>query len=123
LERGSEHPIARAIVEVAEEAGVEFPPVTDFAGRAGLGATGTIENEQTAIGKAALLEELGQSVTPELDEIRQREENLGRTAVLIGWGGAARGVLSVADTLKPTSAEAIAKLNDLGLRTILLTGD
>ncbi|HVQ90397.1 MAG TPA: heavy metal translocating P-type ATPase, partial [Mycobacteriales bacterium] len=122
LEHASEHPIARAIAAAATEAG-PLPAVESFASTAGLGVTGVVDGRTAVVGRAALLAELSLTVPDDLDQARQAAEQAGRTPVFAGWDGAARGVLVVADTAKPTSAEAIAALRGLGLTPVLLTGD
>jgi Cu+-exporting ATPase len=120
VEHASEHPIARAI---AEAAGGELPPVRDFASAEGLGVEGVVEGRAVVVGRPALLEQRGLQMSAELDSARRAAEALGRTAVVAGWDGAARAVFVVADSVKPTSAEAVRGLRELGLRPILLTGD
>jgi Cu+-exporting ATPase len=124
LEDGSEHPVGRAIARAAREAG-PLPPVEDFAGRAGLGAEGTVEGRRVLAGRPALLAaaERPMPLPPELEAARAAAEQAGRTAVAVGWDGTARAVLVVADTLKPSSKAAVAELQALGLRPVLLTGD
>ena len=120
VEHASEHPIARAI---AEAAGGELPPVRDFASAEGRGVEGVVEGRAVVVGRPALLEQRGLQMSAELDSARRAAEALGRTAVVAGWDGAARAVFVVADSVKPTSAEAVRGLRELGLRPILLTGD
>ena len=123
LERASEHPIAQAIAKAAEAGHGELPPVTGFANRAGLGVEGVIDGHALVVGRPALLADRAMQLTPELGAARRAAEASGRTAIAAGWGGAARAVFVVADTLKPSSAEAIAQLKSLGLRPVLLSGD
>jgi Cu+-exporting ATPase len=122
LERASEHPIAAAIV-VAAEAGGELPPVADFANFQGLGVTGIVDGHAVAAGRNAFAEGLDLRLPADLVAARHRAEAAGRTVVVAGWDGVARAILVVADTVKPTSAEAITGLRHLGLRPVLLTGD
>ncbi|WBB56240.1 heavy metal translocating P-type ATPase [Verrucosispora sp. WMMD573] len=122
LESGSEHPVARAVVAGAAEVGA-LPPVTDFANVAGLGVTGTVAGRQVLLGRARLLEERGLVVPDDLVRAATDAEAAGRTAVLVGWDGQARGLLAVADQVKPTSREAVRRLRVLGLKPVLLTGD
>jgi Cu+-exporting ATPase len=119
LEAASEHPIAQAI---AREAG-SVPAVEGFANREGLGVEGVVEGHGVQVGRPALMAAWSLHVPAELDAARRGAEELGRTAVLAAWDGAVRGLLVVADTVKPTSAEAVASLKALGLRPVLLTGD
>ncbi|MEH0819132.1 MULTISPECIES: heavy metal translocating P-type ATPase [unclassified Micromonospora] len=122
LEAGSEHPIARAVAAGAAEAGA-LPPVTGFANAEGLGVTGTVDGHELVVGRLRLLRERGLAVPEEVVRAAGDAEAAGRTAVLAGWDGRARGVLAVADVVKPTSRAAVEKLRGLGLRPVLLTGD
>jgi Cu+-exporting ATPase len=123
LEHASEHPVARAIAKAAEAAAGALPPVEGFANREGLGVEGIVEGHAVVVGRAALLADGGLRLAPELEAARTAAESRGQTAVVAGWDGAARAVFVVADTVKPSSAEAIASLKQLGLRPVLLTGD
>ncbi|MEV4829627.1 heavy metal translocating P-type ATPase [Micromonospora sp. CA-248260] len=122
LEAGSEHPIARAVAAGAAEAG-ELPPVTGFAAAEGLGVTGTVDGHDLVVGRPRLLRERGLDVPEEVVRAVAEAEAAGRTAVVAGWSGRARGVLAVADVVRPTSREAVAGLRALGLTPVLLTGD
>jgi Cu+-exporting ATPase len=119
LEHFSEHPIAQAIANAADD----LAAVEDFRNREGLGVEGSVAGHFVVAGRPALLAEHGMELTPELDDARRAAESRGQTAIAAGWDGAARALFVVADTVKPTSAEAIARLKALGLRTVLLTGD
>ncbi|MBM7507726.1 Cu+-exporting ATPase [Nocardioides salarius] len=121
LEHGSEHPIARAVATAAPRE--EHPEVSGFANREGLGVVGDVSGRRTAVGRPALLEAEGLALPAPLAEALEAAQAQGRTPVLVGWDGAARGVLVVADTVKDTSAEAVARLRSLGLDPVLLTGD
>jgi Cu+-exporting ATPase len=122
LEDASEHPIARAIADAAgREAGL--PAVEHFANREGLGVEGVVEGHGVQVGRPSLMADWGLRVPDGLDAARRAAEGQGRTAVVAAWDGAVRGLLVVADTVKPTSAEAVASLRRLGLRPVLLTGD
>jgi Cu+-exporting ATPase len=123
LEAASEHPIAKAIAEAATDRFGGLPAVDGFANVEGLGVTGTVDGRMAVVGRLRLLERLGVSVPAELSRVVADVEAGGRTAVVAGWDGRARGVLAVADTVKPTSREAIRRLRELGLRPVLLTGD
>ena len=120
LEHASEHPVARAVVAGA---GPDLPDVEDFAAQAGLGVSGTVEGRAVVVGRPALLAERGMDLPAYLAEARGVAEALGRRRVGAGWGGRVRGLLVVSDTVKDTSAEAVADLRALGLRPVLLTGD
>ncbi|MFG1743123.1 heavy metal translocating P-type ATPase [Micromonospora chalcea] len=122
LEAASEHPIARAVAEAAAEAG-PLPPVGGFANAEGLGVTGTVDGRTVVVGRARLLRERGLDVPEEIARAATGAEAAGRTAILAGWDGRARGVLAVADAVKPTSRTAVARLRELGLTPVLLTGD
>ncbi|MFF4310843.1 heavy metal translocating P-type ATPase [Streptomyces sp. NPDC001507] len=117
LEHASEHPVARAIAAGAEEKAGTLPAVEDFANVPGRGVRGRVEGREVAVGR------LFDVVPEELALARSRAEREGRTAVLAGWDGQARGVLAVADAVKDTSAEAVRELRALGLTPVLLTGD
>ncbi|MGW2377523.1 heavy metal translocating P-type ATPase [Kitasatospora sp. NPDC001683] len=122
LEHASEHPIARAIATAAARAG-ELPAVEGFENVPGLGVQGVVDGHAVVAGREALLNEWSQYLPEPLAEAKSRAESAGRTAIAVGWDGEARAVLEVADAVKPTSAEAIAKLRGLGLTPVLLTGD
>ncbi|MDP3892818.1 cation-translocating P-type ATPase [Nocardioides sp.] len=123
IEAASEHPIAQAIAAGARERVGELPGVEDFAGLAGLGVQGIVEGHALLVGRPALLADWSQPLTPALEAAMEAAESQGRTAVAVGWDGAARGVLVVSDTVKATSAQAVDELRRLGLRPVLLTGD
>ncbi|WP_410652517.1 heavy metal translocating P-type ATPase [Amycolatopsis sp. cmx-4-54] len=123
LENASEHPIAQAIARAARERAGELPAVEEFANVEGLGVQGIVDGSAVLVGRNALLEQWSHHLTPELAEAKAAEEKLGRTAVVVGWDGEARAVLVVADTVKPSSADAISRLRELGLTPVLLTGD
>ena len=122
LEAGSEHPIAEAITASAREKGV-LPDVEEFANAAGLGVTGTVDGRGVVLGRASLLADWSLTLPPKLEQAMSEAEHDGRTAVAVGWDGRARGVLVVADAVKPTSKQAVAELRALGLTPVLLTGD
>ena len=123
LEHASEHPIARAIAEAAQARVGTLPTPEGFANREGLGVEGTVDGHAVIAGRPALLADWGLRLPPALDAARTAAEAEGRTAIAAAWDGKARAVFVVADTPKPTSAEAIRQLKALGLRPVLLTGD
>jgi Cu+-exporting ATPase len=123
LEHASEHPIARAIAAGATERGVELAAVESFENREGLGVQGVVDGHAVIAGRERLLVDWSLTLPASLSQAKDAAEAAGRTAVLVGWDGQARGVLVVADTIKPTSVEAVAQLRALGLRPVLLTGD
>ncbi|HET8951699.1 MAG TPA: heavy metal translocating P-type ATPase [Solirubrobacteraceae bacterium] len=122
LEDASEHPIAQAIATAARERGT-LEAVESFTNREGHGVEGIVGGRGVQVGRSSLLAEWSVRVPAALDEARRAAEAQGRTAVLVAWNGEVRGLLVVADTIKPTSADAVARLHALGLRTVLLTGD
>ncbi|MBC9725012.1 cation-translocating P-type ATPase [Streptomyces sp. TRM68367] len=123
LEDASEHPIATAIANVARERLDSLPAVTGFANTQGRGVRGQVEGRTVRAGRVAWLEEHGQELPDGLDRARKEAEAEGRTVVFAAWEGRVRGALVVADTVKATSAEAVADLKRLGLTPVLLTGD
>ncbi|MET8701572.1 heavy metal translocating P-type ATPase [Kitasatospora sp. NPDC004723] len=123
LEHASEHPIAAAIATAAAERLGTLPAVGAFENVPGLGVRGDVEGRRVLAGRESLLAEHGLPLPAPLAEAKRAAEAAGRTTVAVGWDGAARAVLEVADAVKPTSAEAIAELRALGLRPVLLTGD
>ncbi|MQY05209.1 heavy metal translocating P-type ATPase [Actinomadura macrotermitis] len=123
LENASEHPIAQAIAKGAADRVGELGTVADFANIEGLGVQGVVDGHGVLVGRPKLLAEWSQHLTPELERAMAQAQALGHTAVAVGWDGAARAVITVADQVKPTSAEAITRLRALGLRPVLLTGD
>ena len=123
LEDASEHPIGRAIARAARARLATLPVPTAFAGHAGLGVEGAVEGHDVVVGRPGLLAERGASLPPELAAAVADAERLGRTAVAVAWDGRARAVVAVADSIKPTSAQAVRELRSLGLRPVLLTGD
>jgi P-type Cu+ transporter len=119
LEHASEHPIARAVASRASAAG-PLPPVTGFTALPGIGVRGTVEGRTVLAGRASLF---GDELPARLARASQEAEAAGRTPIVAGWDGRARAVFVVADTVKDTSAEAVAELRSLGLTPVLLTGD
>lgn len=145
LESASEHPIGRAIAAYAtvpapapssvstdvlggqdavshpERPGL--PAVEGFTNREGLGVEGVVDGHAVVVGRPSLLEDWSQPLPADLAAVVDRAQAEGLTPVAVGWDGRARGVVVVGDTVKPTSAEAVARLRDLGLTPVLLTGD
>ncbi|PRB59906.1 cation-translocating P-type ATPase [Microbacterium sp. MYb45] len=123
LEDASEHPIAQAIAKGAtQEVGALSTP-EDFANIEGKGVQGVVDGHAVLVGRDSLLAEWSQKLSRELASTKARAEGEGKTVVAVGWDGQARGILVVADTVKPSSAEAIAQFKAIGLTPILLTGD
>jgi Cu+-exporting ATPase len=116
VEDASEHPIGRAIARAARERFGTLPAVDGFANREGLGVDGMVDGHAVSVGRP-------QDLPPDLDAASRAAEAQGRTAVVASIDGEPRAVLVIADTVKPTSREAIASLKALGLRPVLLTGD
>jgi P-type Cu+ transporter len=127
LEDASEHPIARAVATAARERVGVLGTVEDFANVEGLGVQGVVTSSQGShavlVGRPRLLAEWSQHLPEELERGFDAAQAKGATVIAVGWDGKARGVLVVADAVKPTSAEAINRLRQLGLRPVLLTGD
>jgi P-type Cu+ transporter len=123
IEDASEHPIAAAIAAGARADGVELAAVESFSAVEGLGVQGVVAGHAVVAGRERFLADWSQPLDETLRQARDAAEAAGRTPVFVGWDGAARGMLVVADTVKGTSAEAIAGLRRLGLRPVLLTGD
>ncbi|MBF6439598.1 heavy metal translocating P-type ATPase [Nocardia cyriacigeorgica] len=123
LEDSSEHPVAQAIAKGARERVGELASVEGFANVAGLGVQGVVDGHAVVVGRTRLLQDWSLHLDAELERTLRAAEAEGKTAVAVGWDGAARGVLVVADAVKPTSAEAVAQLRALGLTPIMLTGD
>ncbi|PPF44825.1 copper-translocating P-type ATPase [Pseudoclavibacter sp. AY1F1] len=123
LEEASEHPIAQAIAKGATQEVGALPTPEGFANIEGKGVQGIVDGHAVLVGRESLLAEWSQSLSPELASTKARIESEGKTVVAVGWDGRARGILVVADTVKPTSAEAIAQFKAIGLTPILLTGD
>jgi P-type Cu+ transporter len=123
VEDASEHPIAQAIASGARARGVELVPVEEFASHQGLGVHGVVDGHVVVAGRERFLADRTLPVPPELAAARDRAEADGHTVVDAGWDGAVRAVVVVADTVKPTSAAAVAELRALGLQPVLVTGD
>ncbi|MET0143333.1 MAG: heavy metal translocating P-type ATPase [Ilumatobacteraceae bacterium] len=123
LEDASEHPIARAIADGARNAGHHLAAVDGFTTTQGLGVTGVVDGRAVVIGRQRFLADWSMHPDDQLRAAKEKAEAAGQTPVLVGWDGQISGLVVVADTVKPTSATAIAELRTLGLRPILLTGD
>ncbi|MGW7436674.1 heavy metal translocating P-type ATPase [Streptomyces sp. NPDC054849] len=123
LEHASEHPIARAVATAAAERAGALPVPEGFENVAGLGVQGVVDGHAVLVGREQLLADWSITLPAGLAEAKKAAEGAGGTAVLVAWDGAARGVLTVADAVKETSAEAVARLRALGLTPVLLTGD
>ncbi|HEY9415218.1 MAG TPA: heavy metal translocating P-type ATPase [Pseudonocardia sp.] len=122
-ERGSQHPIAAAIHRAGMAAGGVSGAVSDFRSLDGLGVRAVVDGQAVHVGRPGLLSEAGLPLTGELASALTAAEAEGRTAVAVGWDGRARGLLLLADQIKPSSVAAVATLRRLGLHPVLLTGD
>lgn len=123
LENASEHPIAQAVAKAARTEVGDLATVEGFTNVEGLGVQGVVDGHAVIVGRPSLLADWSQHLPIELLDTLRAAESEGKTAIAVGWDGAARGILVVADAVKPTSAEAISQLRALGLTPILLTGD
>jgi Cu+-exporting ATPase len=123
VEAGSEHPLARAIVDKAREESISIPQATGFSTEAGFGASATIGAESVAVGRPAWLESQGFILSSELQKHLDELHLTGNTVVGVASGQSVVGLIQIADTLKESSAEAIATLQSLGLTTVMATGD
>jgi P-type Cu+ transporter len=131
VEDASEHPIARAIADGARERTGALPRVESFTNVEGLGVQGAVldgdpdhpRSAAVLVGRPQLLHQWSQPLPAELERALSKAQAAGGTAVAVGWDGRARGILVVADAVKATSREAIARLRELGLSPVLLTGD
>jgi Cu+-exporting ATPase len=122
VERGSEHPLAMAVLKAAKDRGLSLGEVGDFASPSGKGATGTVDGRKVALGNAMLMGELN-IVTRELDAAAEAARKNGATAIYVAVDGRAAGVLAIADPVKPSAQAALQALREDGLRIVMLTGD
>ncbi len=122
VERGSEHPLAQAILQAATERGLDLGEARDFTSHAGKGASGTVEGQSVALGNAALMTELNVA-TRGLDAAAEAARQGGATAIYLAINGHAAGVVAIADPIKPSAQAALAALRGDGLRVVMLTGD
>jgi P-type Cu+ transporter len=123
IEGGSEHPISAAITAHARAAVGTLPQAARFLALPGLGVSGLVDGHLVVAGRRQLMVDQGLEIPADLAASCARWEQAGRTVVLAGWDGQARGAVAVTDTMKPSAASAVAQLRRLGLRTVLLTGD
>ncbi|MDR3657135.1 MAG: heavy metal translocating P-type ATPase [Mycobacterium sp.] len=123
VEDASEHPIAQAIAKGATAELGPLPTPGGFVNLEGTGVQGVVDGHAVVVGRGSLLAERAQPLGAALAAAKARAESDGQTAVAVGWDGRARGILVVADTVKPTSAEAVRRFKLLGLAPVLLTGD
>jgi Cu+-exporting ATPase len=123
VEDSSEHPIAQAIAKGATERTGQLPVPESFKNIEGKGVQGIVDGHLVLVGRTSLMADWSLPLDAGLAAAKANAEAAGQTAVVVAWGGAVRGVLTVADAVKATSAEAIRQLKDLGLTPVLLTGD
>jgi Cu+-exporting ATPase len=122
VERGSEHPLAEAIVREAASRGIDPPAATEFSSISGGGVQATVEGRKAIVGSERLLGEQGVDVRP-LESLAGEAAAAGHTPVLVAIEGVAVGVIAIADTVKPESAAAVRRLQEAGLEVWMLTGD
>ncbi len=123
LERGSEHPLASAIVAAALDRGLELAAAMDFESIPGQGVKGQVEGRSLALGNPDLLARAGASIDDSLSQRADALRDEGRTVVLLAVDGKTAGLLGVADPIKRTTAEALALLRERGLQIVMLSGD
>jgi Cu+-exporting ATPase len=122
VERGSEHPLARAILNAATERGLALRDVRDFVSPSGKGAFGMVDGRAVALGNAMLMRDLN-IATQDLDAAAERARRNGATAIIVAIDGRAAGVIAIADPIKPSAPAALQALRSDGLRIVMLTGD
>ncbi|MFU8947665.1 heavy metal translocating P-type ATPase [Mycetocola zhadangensis] len=124
VELGSEHPIARAIIDSARTRGLDVDSPESFLAHPGHGVQAIIDGRFVVAGRGSWLEtQWGMNLTPSVADAVLVGERQGKTAIVVAWDGAVRGVLTVGDTVKDTAREAIGRFEQLGLTPVLLTGD
>jgi Cu+-exporting ATPase len=122
VERGSEHPLAAAIVEEAERRGLNLPDVQEFESVTGKGITGRVGERRVAVGNATLLDELGIEARAAADRAAELRRD-GQTVMFVAVNGRVAGLIGVADRIKATTPEAVRRLHEQGIRIVMLTGD
>ncbi len=122
LEKGSEHPLAEAIVEGAQERGMKLGDAGDFEAVTGKGVMGTVDGKRIALGNLKLIQDLGLDAGELADKANARRDE-GETVMFVVVEGRVAGMVSVADPVKETTSEALKALHDLGFRIIMATGD
>jgi Cu+-exporting ATPase len=123
LEDASEHPVAQAIAKAAKAELGTLPSAEGFTNLKGQGVQGIIDGHEVVVGRDSLLADWAEDDAATLREAKARAEGDGKTAVVVGWDGGTRGLLVIADAVKPSSAEAVRQFERLGLTPVLLTGD
>ncbi|MBC7293587.1 MAG: HAD-IC family P-type ATPase, partial [Thermoleophilia bacterium] len=122
VEQNSEHPLGEAIVNSARKRGLTIPAATDFDSVPGQGVLGMVNGHSVLLGNRKFMQERG-VVTEQLDSLSAELAAKGKTPMYIAVDGKAAGLVAVADTLKDSSRGAIARLHEMGLRTVMITGD
>jgi Cu+-exporting ATPase len=122
LERGSEHPLATAIVEGAEERGLELPATADFQSHTGKGVAGTVDGHSVALGNAALMKQLGIDPAPLQGQSDARRDE-GEGVMFVAIDGKLAGIVAVADPIKDSAVAALTELRRSGIRIVMMTGD
>jgi len=123
VEKNSQHPLALAVVKAAQERGLTIEPATQFDTFGGRGVAATVLGENVLVGNRAFLIEKTVTIPDETETRITALEQEGKTAVLVAAGGQIAGIIAIADTLKPTTRDAIAKLRDMGIGVAMITGD
>jgi P-type E1-E2 ATPase len=123
VESASEHPVGRAVVNGVRAATVSLPETSEFRAVPGQGVQAIVEGMTVAVGRRTFMAGSRLAIPPELEEHTRRLEAEGRTAILCGWDGQARGVLAVADTLRDDAPAAVADLASMGIEVVMITGD
>jgi Cu+-exporting ATPase len=123
VERGSEHPLAEAIMNASRERGIEVPDAEDFEALSGRGIRAAVEGAQVLFGNLRLMQEMGIQVPATLAARGEDLTRAARTTMYLAVGGEVAAVIAVADTVKHGAAEAVAALHALGIRVVLLSGD
>jgi len=122
VEKGSEHPLGKAIVKEARNRRIELLDIQDFKASGGFGVQAKVDGDLTILGKPGWFAEIGIDIAPAAKDI-ERLQSEGKTVMVVAQGNALCGLISVSDTLKPESREAIAQLHDQHLKVVMLTGD
>jgi P-type Cu+ transporter len=122
VEQGSEHPLAQAIVQAAQESNISIPPCTNFESFTGKGIVATVKGKTVALGNTSLMADLGITMTFIHPKI-ETAQNKGQSVMLLAVDGKMAGILILADAIKPTSSKVIKTLKEQGMRVIMLTGD
>jgi P-type E1-E2 ATPase len=123
VEAGSEHPVGRAVVDGAVERRLALPNASDFEAVTGHGVRAVVAGRRVWVGSRKLMAEAACPLSADLEAGATKLEGQGRTTFFVGWNGAGRGVLGVADTLKESAADVVAELHAMGLQVAMITGD